>query len=143
VGKVASDEELALLRDRLRPPPPPAPPPQTLESMRAETLSRLEPVLKESWPGDTAPLVGYEIGFTPEDVVVRIRYESRRPMDTSVEEVLTKLFESRLQVRPKQERPSAKKNAALKSAAIPASATSDFDCAIIGPASCSSLRRIR
>ena len=96
VRKVAGEEELALLRDRLRPPTP-APPPQTMESIRAEILGRLEPLLKETWPAETTPLVGYEIGFTPEDVVVRIRYESRKPMDTGAQEVLTKLLESRLQ----------------------------------------------
>jgi hypothetical protein len=68
-----------------------------MESIRAEILGRLEPLLKETWPAETTPLVGYEIGFTPEDVVVRIRYESRKPMDTGAQEVLTKLLESRLQ----------------------------------------------
>jgi uncharacterized hydrophobic protein (TIGR00271 family) len=109
VRKVASEEELALLRDRLSPPPV-EPPPQTLESMRTEILGRLGPLLKEVWPTETTPLLGYEIGFTPEDVVVRIRYESQRPLETGAQGVLTKLLESRLQT-PKvrlvldQERP--------------------------------------
>jgi uncharacterized hydrophobic protein (TIGR00271 family) len=113
VRKVASEEELALLRDRLRPPPP-QPPPQTLESMRADVLSRLEPLLKETWPAETTPLLGYEVGFTPEDVVVRIQYESRKPMDAGAQELLTKLLASRLQT-PKvrlildQERPAPNK----------------------------------
>jgi hypothetical protein len=96
VRKVAGEEELALLRDRLRPPTP-EPPPLTMESMRADILGRLEPLLKETWPAATTPLVGYEIGFTPEDVVVRIRYESRKPMDIGAQEILTKLLEGRLQ----------------------------------------------
>jgi hypothetical protein len=85
--------------------------------MKTDILGRLEPLLKDTWPEETAPLHGYEIGFTPEDVVVRIRYESRKPMDRGAQEVLTKLFESRLQT-PKlrlvleQERPSPKKKAA-------------------------------
>jgi hypothetical protein len=85
-----------------------------MESMRTDVLDRLGPLLKESWPTDTTPLLGYELGFTPEDVVVRIRYESRKPMDTSAQEVLTKVLERRLQT-PKlrlileQERPSPRK----------------------------------
>ncbi len=96
VRKVASEEELASLRDRLRPPPP-EPAPQTIASIQAELVGRLEPLLKEVWPEDTARLLGYEIGFSPEETLVRVRYEAVRPMDGTAEEVLTRLLGHRLQ----------------------------------------------
>jgi uncharacterized hydrophobic protein (TIGR00271 family) len=110
VRKVASEEELALLRERLQPPHA-EPEPQTLESMRASALGRLGPILKELWPSATVPLLGYEIGFTPEDVVVRIRYQSLKPVDTTAQDVLNRLLASRLQTPGlrlilEQERPS-------------------------------------
>jgi len=55
VRQVASQDELALLRQQMIAPPPP-PPPDGLESMRKELISRLDSPLKESWPAELAPL---------------------------------------------------------------------------------------
>jgi uncharacterized hydrophobic protein (TIGR00271 family) len=112
VRKVASEEELALLRDRFRTPPP-EPAPQTLEAIRSDVLGRLEPALLEAWPAAVASLSGHEIGFTPEGVIVRIRYESARPLDAGVQEVLTRVLANRLRVADmrlvlEHKRPAAK-----------------------------------
>jgi hypothetical protein len=95
VRKVASEEELALLRERFRAPQPP-PPPRDLNSMRADLLSRLEQPLKEIWPAETAPLLSYELGFTPEDIVLRARYKSEKPLDPTAASMLLKVLQTRL-----------------------------------------------
>jgi hypothetical protein len=97
VRKVASDEELALLRERFRTPPAP-PQPRDLNSMRAELVGRVERPLKEVWPAESAPLVSYEVGFTPEEILVRVRYISKTPLDATVEAMLTKVLQTRLNV---------------------------------------------
>jgi len=111
VRKVASAEELASLRDRLRPAPAPEPAPLTMENLRAEVLSRIDAPLKEAWPAETAPLLGYEFGFAADEAVVRVRYESRKPLDATVQEMMTKVLQTRLQVKKlrvilERERPS-------------------------------------
>lgn len=99
VRKVASEEELAALRERLRPAPPPAPPPPTLESIRGEVLSRLERALKQIWPAEAATLLGYELGFSGEELLVRLRYESAKPMDAGAQEVLQRALQNGLQTK--------------------------------------------
>lgn len=94
VRKVAGDEELALLRERLR--TPAAPPVQLLESVKAEMMARLKGPLDEIWPSDRAQLLEYELGFTPADTVVRIRYQAAEPMESAAEEILTRAFRARL-----------------------------------------------
>lgn len=96
VRKVASEEELALLRDRMKASTPP--PIQDMESIRADVLARLAAPLREDWPAATAELVSYELGFTPDGVLVRIRYKSETPLDASVQEVLSHVLEARLNV---------------------------------------------
>jgi hypothetical protein len=74
VRQVASEEELARLRERFRTPAPP-PPPQDLNSIRSELIARVAESLKEVWPSESALLLTYELGFTPKDVLVRVRYK--------------------------------------------------------------------
>jgi uncharacterized hydrophobic protein (TIGR00271 family) len=88
--QVASQEEIALLKERLRPPPPPPPAPQDLESIRKDLVARLGGPLKQVWPEEAAPLTGFEIGLSEEGAVARIRYESRRPLEASTQEMLTR-----------------------------------------------------
>ena len=97
VRKVASEEELAMLRERFRTPPAP-PAPRDLNSTRTELITRLEQPLKEVWPTELAPLLSYEVGFTPEDILVRLRYESKTPLDSTAEAMLTKVLQTRLKV---------------------------------------------
>jgi uncharacterized hydrophobic protein (TIGR00271 family) len=94
VRKVAGEEELALLRARLSRPAPP--PPQTLASMRAEVLARLEKPLKEIWPAEEVPLLGYELGFDPEGILVRVRYRAPKPLDATAEQIISAFLRKQL-----------------------------------------------
>lgn len=94
VRKVAGEEELALLRERLRAPAPQAVP--DISAIRAELVSRVDDPIKEAWPGTNATLVDYELGFTPAETVVHIRYNAEAPMDTAAVEMLTNLLRARL-----------------------------------------------
>jgi uncharacterized hydrophobic protein (TIGR00271 family) len=100
VRKVAGEEELALLREQLKTSaaPPPSPPPQTLAEIQATLLPRLAGPLKEVWPEAEIPLLNYELSFTPEEILVRIRYQSAKPLEKSSEEMMTNLLRTRLGV---------------------------------------------
>ena len=74
VRKVAGEEELALLRERLKPAPPT--PIEDLDGVRRELVARLEQPLHEAWPAGSATLLGYELGFSPSGIVVRLRYQA-------------------------------------------------------------------
>jgi uncharacterized hydrophobic protein (TIGR00271 family) len=96
VRKVAGEEELALLRERLRPTAPP--PVQDLQTTGAEVLARLQQPLQEVWPADSATLQSYEIGFTPNGTVVHLRYKAEAPLDASVAQILEKVLKTQLHV---------------------------------------------
>jgi hypothetical protein len=96
VRKVADEEELALLRERLKPAPPT--PLEDLDGVRRELVARLEQPLQESWPAGSATLLGYELGFSPNGVIVRLRYQAPVALDEAVAGVLRKVFQSRLHV---------------------------------------------
>jgi uncharacterized hydrophobic protein (TIGR00271 family) len=100
VRKVANDEELALLRERIRStaPPPPPPEPVEFETLGKDALARLKQPIEESWPAASAELLGYEIGFSPEETVLRIRYRADRPLDAATQEILTRIVQTRLKV---------------------------------------------
>jgi len=95
VRRVASDEELASLRDRLtaRPVPPPI---QDINTVRAEMLARLDAPLRQVWPSDSAPMIGHELSFTPEEVLVRVRYLSSQPLDEIAHETLSRFLQGHL-----------------------------------------------
>jgi uncharacterized hydrophobic protein (TIGR00271 family) len=96
IRQVASQEELALLRERLRTPPPP--PYSDLNAIRAELIARVDEPLKEVWPAELAPLLNYEIGFTPEGVLMRVRYKSEVPLDSAAQAILLKHLQARLRL---------------------------------------------
>ncbi len=99
VRKVASEEELALLRDQVHSPPAPPPPvPQTLDSMRTEALERLTAAVAAAWPEKTAPLPACELIFQAGELAVRLTYQSRAPLDTGAGEILARVLRERLQV---------------------------------------------
>jgi hypothetical protein len=96
VRQVASQDEIALLRTELAAPPPVRPAPEDIENMRKDLVSRIEGPLMQAWPAGVASLVSYELGFTPEGTVARIRYTSRTPLDGATEEVLTRVLKAEL-----------------------------------------------
>ncbi len=100
VRKVAGEEELALLRERLRAPvSAPAPDPlHDLAGVRSELVARLEEPLRDAWPSDSASLLDYELGFGTKDVLVHIHYQAPKPLDLAATEVLQKVLQSRLRV---------------------------------------------
>lgn len=97
VRKVASEEELAMLRERFRTLPAPEPP-QDLNALGTESIRLIAEPLKETWPAESATLLSYEIGFTPDEVLVRIKYQMDRPLDPTAEMMLTKVLQSRLNI---------------------------------------------
>mgnify|MGYP000017646979 CR=1 FL=1 len=97
VRKVAGEEELAALRERLRQPmAPAAAPPPDLATMRLLVLERVQPPLRELWPSQFGRLAGYEFGYTETGAVLRLSYESPRPLDDAAREVLERAIRSRL-----------------------------------------------
>jgi hypothetical protein len=97
VRKVAGEEELAVLRDQLKPAPAP-PPPQDLESIRLDLVPRLEKPLAEIWPSSLGAVTSYELGFTPSRLVVRLKYQAEKPLDEGAAAILQKSLQSRLRV---------------------------------------------
>lgn len=95
VRKVASQEELASLTERVRSPAPP-PQPRDLASIRTDLIARLEPPLKKVWPADTASILGYEVGFNPEETLVRVTYLAAAPFSPEAGVMLTRVLQSEL-----------------------------------------------
>jgi uncharacterized hydrophobic protein (TIGR00271 family) len=100
--KVADQEELAQLRDRLvnlpvfaAPPPQPALPPE-FARVRQEMLPRLEEPLTAVWPAQTAPIQDYEIALTRDQLVVRVRYSSATPLSPAFRELVQNLLRKQL-----------------------------------------------
>jgi uncharacterized hydrophobic protein (TIGR00271 family) len=98
VRRVAGEEELALLRERLK--PEPITPLADLDAVRREWIARLDQPLRETWPADSATLLGYELGFTPEATLVRIRYQAPAAFDPAATAVLRNVLQGRLHVSP-------------------------------------------
>lgn len=96
VRKVASEEELAMLRERMRTPAA-APAPRDLESIRGDLMRRLEGAVKEVWPGEAAPMESCELGFTAAETVVRVRYKGAA-LEEAAQETVRKVLQGRLGV---------------------------------------------
>lgn len=112
VRKAAGEEELALLRKRLKPAPPT--PIKNSDGVRRELVARLELPLHVSWPAGSATLFGYESGF------------SAVALDEAAAAVLRNVFRSRLHIEqlrverdwvpPEPPPPPVKKNRASRKA---------------------------
>ncbi len=94
VRKVAGDDELARLQERLTAPRVT----RNLEEVRREMVARLEGPLQEVWPSDLADLKGYELGFQRDGVVVRVRYQASTAFDEVTTTMLRRLLQNRLGV---------------------------------------------
>ncbi|MEO8595441.1 MAG: DUF389 domain-containing protein [Candidatus Solibacter sp.] len=110
VRKVASEEELALLRQQLKAPTRVAPPLQDLDSIRAEVMARLAGPIKETWPAEAGELLGYEVGFTTDGMLLKIQYRSNTTLDPVAQEILTRAWKTqfkvdKLQLEPQREEP--------------------------------------
>ncbi len=99
IRHVAGEEELARLRESFRATAPVAPPPVAdMESFRKEAIARLEKPLKMAWPAEAGTLESFELGLTPEQVVVHLQYQSAKPFDAAFEQVITNVLKTALQV---------------------------------------------
>lgn len=99
VRKVADEEELARLQERLKTPTAVN---RSIEEVRLEMIARLEAPLREVWPEDLAVLRGYEMGFQRDGVVVRVRYQAPSAFDALTAGMLRRLLENRLGLRDLQ-----------------------------------------
>ncbi|GIU76299.1 MAG: hypothetical protein KatS3mg004_3386 [Bryobacteraceae bacterium] len=102
VRKVAGEEELAALRERLRQPMValPPPPPPSLEDLRKTVIERIRPAVRELWPEGASRLLGYEFGYTEQGAVMRLQYEAPRPLDAAAREAIERGLRSRLGIDP-------------------------------------------
>lgn len=96
VRKVAGEEELAMIRQTLRPSAPK--PVLALESIRADVAGRLGRVLQEIWPSGEAELRDYELAFGPESIRVRVRYEAAQALPPAAVEMLSRVLRERLAI---------------------------------------------
>ncbi len=98
VRKVAGEEELAALRERLRQPlpPPPAPAEPSLADLQKIVVQRVGPVVADVWPAAHAVLESYEFGYGEKGPVLRFFYKAPRPLDEASREVIGRALRSRL-----------------------------------------------
>ncbi len=97
VRKVAGEEELAALRERLRQPlVPPAPREPSLADFQSLVAQRVGVPVKEIWPSSTSELESYEFGFNDKGPVVRLTYKSPRPLDPPSREIIERALRARL-----------------------------------------------
>ncbi len=87
VRQVANEDELIVLRERLRAPEPAAPPPG-LKTFRDGVWPLVDRALKAVWPAQSAELVSAEVTMDPERVTVRAAYQAPREMDAAAKELL-------------------------------------------------------
>ena len=94
VRRVAGEEELQRLREGLSATQAQAP--ESIETIRADLIARLQRPLDELWPEASACLKDYRIGLTKKGVVVTIVYEAELPLDETTREVLARGIRSQL-----------------------------------------------
>ncbi len=97
VRKVAGEEELAALRERLRQPmvpPPPAEP--SLAEFQKVVVEKVGPAVAEVWPSSSAGLESYEFGYNAKGPVLRLVYQAPKPLDDASREVIERALRSRL-----------------------------------------------
>ena len=98
VRKVAGEEELAQLRERLRQPvvPLPPPPPPGLDALQKLVMEKVAPPVREVWPASSSRLAGFEFGYSETAIILRLKYESPRPLDQATREVVERALRAQL-----------------------------------------------
>jgi len=98
VRKVAGEEELAQLRERLRQPAavPPPPPPPGLDAMQKLVIEKVAPPVREIWPANSSRLLGYEFGYSETAIILRLKYGSPKPLDPAAREAVERALRARL-----------------------------------------------
>ena len=94
VRRVASDLELTQLRQGSA--QRTGPPIQSLDTIRANTLARLERPLTDLWPTEDACLASTSIAFDSEGIIVRIAYESETPLSPTGVGILRRGIQTQL-----------------------------------------------
>jgi len=100
VQEVASKSDLQRLLERMstpRPAPLPLPPPPTVAALGRQALDIIGPVLQRDWPAAELPLVGYELAFSAEGPVLRIRYQAVRDLQPEAAAVLRSVLRDQLE----------------------------------------------
>jgi uncharacterized hydrophobic protein (TIGR00271 family) len=99
VASIASQSELADLMQRLTAPPPapPKPAPATLAEIHSELIARVQPIMQDIWPSET-PLQDFDIAFAPSGIAVDVYYQSRRSLDKTSLDILTRELSEKLGV---------------------------------------------
>jgi uncharacterized hydrophobic protein (TIGR00271 family) len=94
VQRVASEEELSSLRERIRLSPV-SPAPLPVGAAGKEIISRLGTVLAEFWPSEVE-LEDFELAFGKGRSAVRIRYRAPAPLDEPAKEMITRLLRKQM-----------------------------------------------
>ena len=96
VASIASQSELAELMQRFSTPSQPAPvAPESLEDIRHEVITRIQPVLADIWP-TVAPLQGFDLGFDSTGMVLTVRYTSDHEIGNISEDILARELQEKL-----------------------------------------------
>jgi uncharacterized hydrophobic protein (TIGR00271 family) len=102
VQSVASQSELARLMEKIDantaiPPPPPAPPKpvESIATMQADLLARLQPAIAAVWP-KSAPLVDFDVSLSTTGTVVSARYLAAHPLTQISIDLLTISLQDKL-----------------------------------------------
>jgi uncharacterized hydrophobic protein (TIGR00271 family) len=94
VRRVAAEEDVAYLRERLRGAIPVME--QPLSAIQQEMVARLERPLRQAWPSNRAELLRYELGFSPQGAVVRLLYTAEEPLQEGAAEVMQRVLRANL-----------------------------------------------
>ncbi len=96
VASIASQSELAELMLRFSAPSQPPPiAPASLEDIRHEVITRIQPVLAGIWP-TVAPLQGFDLGFDSTGMVLTVRYTSDHEIGNISEDILARELQEKL-----------------------------------------------
>jgi uncharacterized hydrophobic protein (TIGR00271 family) len=99
VSTVARQSDLTELMTRLTAPAlqPAKPPEQSISEMNQSLIARVTPILQSIWPSEI-PLERFSLDFSPDGIVLNVRYESARTLDKIPLGILTRECQEKLGV---------------------------------------------